>query len=295
MTSRIFGILNVDKPSGPTSHDIVAIVRRGINIRRVGHAGTLDPLATGVLVVCVGQATRLSEYLVDSTKTYRAEVLLGIETNTYDAEGEITAERPVDVDRATVETALDSFRGEIEQAPPMYSAVKHQGTPLYRLARQGKKVKREPRWVDILSLRLSDWNPPRFTLEIVCSAGTYIRTLAHDLGRTLGTGAHLAGLRRLASGQFKVEDAIPLDSLKEAFEADRWRDFLLPGDLALKDKPAIHLDEEGTKLISNGRDIPAPPKATGLARAYDPNGRFVAILQADLGAGLWHPIKVFNA
>ncbi|MBN1284394.1 MAG: tRNA pseudouridine(55) synthase TruB [Anaerolineae bacterium] len=294
MAAGAFGILNVDKPGGLTSHDVVARVRRGAGIRRVGHAGTLDPLATGVLVVCMGQATRLTEYLVDSMKVYRARVVLGVTTDTYDAEGATVAVRPVDVDCAAVEAALDAFRGEVEQAPPMYSAVKHQGTPLYRLARQGKEIEREPRWVNIASLALSEWEPPAFTLEVTCSAGTYVRTLAHDLGQALGTGAHLAGLRRLASGQFRVEDAVSLETLQAAFEAGSWRDYLLPADLALKDKPAVRLDGESAKRITNGRDVPAPLGASGLARAYTPDGRFVAVMQADLGAGVWHPIKVFN-
>jgi tRNA pseudouridine55 synthase len=252
-------------------------------------------MATGVLVVCVGQATRLSEYLVDSDKTYRATVLLGVETDTYDADGEVTATHPVDVDRAAVEAALDAFRGEIQQAPPMYSAVKHKGTPLYRLARAGKEVEREPRWVNINALALLDWTPPAFTIETTCSAGTYIRTLAYDLGQALGTGAHLTALRRLRSGRFHAADAVPLDALREDFASDAWREHLQPADLALLGKPAIHLDDEAVRLVGNGRDISAPLEASGLARAYAPDGRFMAILQADLGAGVWHPIKVFNA
>ncbi len=290
-----FGILNIDKPAGPTSHDMVAIVRRGTGIKRVGHAGTLDPLATGVLVVCVGQATRLTEYLVDGTKCYHAEVTLGIETDTYDAEGEVVATRPAEVSRAQIEATLADFRGEIQQAPPMYSAVKHKGTPLYRLARAGKEIERRKRWVRVEALDLTGWTPPTFTLAVTCSAGTYVRTLAHDLGQALGTGAHLAGLRRLRSGRFAAEDAISLDALREAFDSDAWRDHLLPGDLALDDKPAVHLDEEETRRILNGRDVAAPLDAFGLARAYTPDARFVAILQADLGAGVWHPIKVFTA
>jgi tRNA pseudouridine55 synthase len=291
-----FGLLNVDKPAGPTSHDVVAIVRRGTGIRRVGHAGTLDPMATGVLLVCVGQATRLSEYLMDSTKRYRARVRLGIETDTYDAEGRAVAERPVDVGRDEVEAALEGFRGEVEQVPPMYSALKHQGTPLYRLAQAGKEVPREPRWVHIEPLTLTEWELPEFTLEVTCSAGTYVRTLAHDLGRALGTGAHLVGLRRLASGRFRAEDAVSLAALRRAFETgDAWRDYLLPADLALADKPAIHLEAVEADRVAHGHDVSAPLEASGLARAYAPDGRFVAVLQADLGAGVWHPIKVFWA
>lgn len=290
----VFGLFNVDKPSGPTSHDVVAAVRRGIGIRRVGHAGTLDPMATGVLVVCVGQATRLSEYLVDSIKHYRAVVRLGVETDTYDAEGEAVAEHPVDVTRADIERALASFRGEIAQVPPMYSAVKRAGTPLYRLAHAGMEVDREPRWVNIMALDLVDVALPTFTIEVVCSAGTYVRALAHDLGQALGTGAHLAALRRLASGQFRAEDAVPLDTLRAAFVDGSWRDYLLPADTALSDFPLITLEGETADRVLHGHPVAAPAEASGLARAYDPEGRFLAILQADLGAGVWHPLKVFD-
>ncbi len=295
MTPPAFGLLNVDKPAGMTSHDVVAIVRRGAGVRRVGHTGTLDPMATGVLVLCVGQATRLAEYLVDSIKRYRARVRLGVETDTYDADGEVVAERPVTVSRAELEAALEAFRGEREQVPPMYSAVKRGGTPLYRLAHAGEEVEREPRWISIEELALVEWNPPEFTLDVVCSAGTYVRALAHDLGCALGVGAHLAGLRRLASGPFRVEDAAPLETLRAAFKDRTWRKYLLPADLALAHLPAVHLHAAAADQVMHGRDVPASLEASGLARAYDPDGRFMAILQADLGAGVWHPIKVFDA
>lgn len=295
METTAFGILNVDKPVGLTSHDVVSVVRRGTGVRRVGHAGTLDPMATGVLVVCLGQATRLSEYLVDSTKRYQARVRLGVETDTYDADGAVVAERPVDVRREDVEAALKRFRGEVAQVPPMYSAVKREGTPLYRLAYAGREVDREPRWVHIARLTLVEWSPPEFTLDVVCSAGTYVRALAHDLGLVLGTGAHLAGLRRLASGQFRVEDAVPLDTLRAAFPTGAWRRYLLPADLALSDYPAIRLDMEAADQVLHGHDVTAPTGASGLARAYDPGGRLIALVQADLGAGVWHPVKVFDA
>lgn len=294
MESAAFGILNIDKPAGMTSHDVVNIVRRGTGVRRVGHTGTLDPMATGVLVVCVGQATRLSEYLVDATKHYLARVRLGVETDTYDAEGDVVAERPVSVTHEEVEAALERFRGESEQIPPMYSAVKHQGTPLYRLAHAGQEVEREPRWIMVETLCLLAWDPPEFTLDIVCSAGTYVRTLVHDLGQALGTGAHLSGLRRLASGSFRVDDATTLDTLGEAFAAGTWTDYLLPADDALAHFPAVHLARDAADRLAHGHDVSAPPDATGLARAYGADGRFMAIVQADLGAGVWRPIKVFH-
>ncbi|MFW5942793.1 MAG: tRNA pseudouridine(55) synthase TruB, partial [Chloroflexota bacterium] len=196
------GLLNVDKPLHLTSHDVVARVRRLCDTRRVGHAGTLDPLASGVLVLAVGRATRLLEYVVGQPKEYQARVRLGQETNTYDGEGEITAQRPVPVTRADVEQALQQFRGDIAQIPPMYSALKKGGKRLYELARQGKEVEREARRVTIYDLEILTWDRPVLTVRVRCSTGTYIRSLAHDLGQALGTGAYLSGLRRTAIGAF---------------------------------------------------------------------------------------------
>ena len=203
------GILNLNKPRGPTSHDVIDRIRALTGIRRVGHAGTLDPLATGVLLVCIGRATRVAEYLMDSHKIYRARVRLGIATDTYDAEGQVIPSvdsvDPIEISRAEVETALVRFRGTIEQVPPMYSALKHKGEPLHKLARRGVEVKREPRQVEIPCLALTEWKPPECTLEMTCSPGTYVRALAHDLGQALGCGAHLTGLVRLASGGFRLK------------------------------------------------------------------------------------------
>ncbi len=188
------GILIIDKPSGLTSHDVVNRVRRATKIRQVGHAGTLDPMATGVLVVCLGQATRVSEYLLGHDKAYRATIRLGIETNTYDADGEIVATHDVNVDRAEVERALAQFVGEIQQVPPMYSAIKRDGQKLYELARQGIEIERAARSVIIHSIELRDYQAPDATIDVRCSAGTYIRSIAHDLGAALGTGGHLIDL-----------------------------------------------------------------------------------------------------
>ena len=195
------GILIIDKPSGLTSHDVVNRVRRATKIRQVGHAGTLDPMATGVLVVCVGQATRVSEYLLGHDKAYRATIRLGIETNTYDADGEIVATHDVNVDRAEVERALAQFVGEIQQVPPMYSAIKREGQKLYELARQGIEIERAARSVIVHSIELRDYQAPDATIDVQCSAGTYIRSIAHDLGTALGHGRALDrsdGARRLA-------------------------------------------------------------------------------------------------
>lgn len=290
------GILNLDKPSGPTSHDVVDRVRTLTGIRRVGHAGTLDPLATGVLLVCLGRATRVVEYLMEGTKTYRARVRMGITTDTYDAEGSIVTESPVQVSRAQVETGMAHFRGVISQLPPMYSAVKHQGTPLHRLARQGIHVDREPRRVEVYRLELTAWEPPECTIEVDCSQGTYVRTLAHDLGHILGCGAHLTALARLASGGFKLEDAISLQDLEKAAAEDRWTDLLQPIDAALVHLPELRLDEKAARRICSGQGV-ASEGAAGpddLARAYSPDGTFLALAAYDAKHKVWRPRKVFQ-
>src|SRR5215207_3710637 len=194
-----FGFLNIDKPLRMTSHDVVAQVRRKFKLKRVGHAGTLDPLATGVLVVCLGAATRLSEYVMDSTKQYRARVTLGVTTTTYDAEGDVVQQREAGhITRKMVEAALPQFTGEIDQLPPMYSAIKKGGRKLYEIARAGETIELTPRRITIYGLEIVEWSPPECVLDVTCSAGTYIRSLAFDLGKALGVGAYLSGLVRTA-------------------------------------------------------------------------------------------------
>ena len=210
------GILNVDKPPGMTSHDVVDAIRRVSGQRRVGHAGTLDPMATGVLLVCLGQGTRVAEYLMGGRKRYRASVVLGSTTDTYDAEGEVTSSGGLaDFQRAEIETALAGFLGPIEQVPPIYSALKQGGEPLHRRARRGEVVEVRPRPVVIDEIRLLDWESPVVIFEVACSPGTYVRSLAHDLGQRLGSGAYLGSLVRLASGRFALEDATSLERLEE--------------------------------------------------------------------------------
>lgn len=285
------GFLNINKPLGITSHDVVARVRRGLKIKKVGHAGTLDPLATGVLVVCVGYATRLSEYAVDSRKRYRARVHLGVTTESYDAEGDIVARCDAsEVGRDDVQRILPAFTGEIEQLPPMYSAVKQGGRKLYELARAGQTVERKSRTVRIYNLELIAWEPPEFTLDVECGAGTYIRSLAYDIGDALGVGAHLSGLTRTGSGSFSVEDAVSLDDLL----VGDWRAFLQPPDSVLMDYPALHLDRARADDVRHGRAVANTDGAEAeFARAYAPDGTFIAVLKA--ADGLWRPHKVFSA
>jgi tRNA pseudouridine55 synthase len=288
------GLLLLDKPVGPTSHDMVYAVRRGAREKRVGHAGTLDPLATGLLVMCLGSATRLSEYLAGKDKRYTAQVRLGQSTTTYDAQGEITARARDMPERATVEAALAAFRGPQQQVPPQYSAIKRGGQKAYEVARRGERLELEPRPVEFYEIRLVDWAPPLVTLDVHCSAGTYIRSLAHDLGQALGCGAHLAGLRRTASGSFRVEEAVTLEALNAAFAADTWRTLLRPPDAALADWPALRLSAEASQAVLRGQAVTVDGAAGEYARAYNPAGEFIAILRADAAVGVWRPHKVFD-
>ncbi len=293
------GILNIDKPAGLTSHDVVNVVRRLTGQRKVGHTGALDPMATGVLVVCLGQATRLAEYLMAGRKRYRAVIVLGTSTDTYDAEGQVVSSGGrTDFSRAEIESALSSFSGRIEQVPPMYSALKRDGQPLYKLARQGKTVERPPRPVDIYDLRLLDWTAPALTIEVTCSPGTYIRSLAHELGQRLGSGAYLAGLVRLSSGQFTLEEAVSLDRLEEAFRHGEGVSYLLPLDAGLLDWPALVVGAEEAQRIAQGQSVEGPPLPAGddkapLCRAYSLAGDFLAVMVYDNDARRWRPKKVF--
>jgi len=286
----LWGFLNVNKPAGLTSHDVVARVRRELRVKKVGHAGTLDPMAMGVLVLCIGAATRLSEYVMQSTKRYRARVHLGITTDTYDSEGAVREVcDPARITRETVERSLAAFLGDIEQTPPMYSAIKQRGRKLYQLARAGQTVEREARSVAIEHLEILDWSPPEFTLDVVCSAGTYIRSLAHDLGEALGVGAHLSGLTRLASGSFTLEDAVELNTLLAAGD---WQRYLIPPQVALAHWPVVRLDTAGAEHVRHGRAIrDAEADGDQLALALTPGGDLAAVLRA--ADGVWRPEKVF--
>jgi tRNA pseudouridine55 synthase len=299
----ISGIFNIDKPAGCTSFEVVSLVRRLSGVRRVGHAGTLDPSATGVLVVCLGQGTRLIEYMMEATKVYRAEVRLGITTDTLDATGRTLSQAdPSNISRQQVEEALSAFEGEIDQVPPMFSALKHGGEPLYRYARAQRQVERRARRVTIHRLQLLAFQPPVATLEVECGKGTYIRALAHDLGQQLGCGAHLAALARLRVGPFTLDDACSLQELEAAFQEGRWQRLLQPADAGLLSWPAVTLSEAQERAVRFGQCLaadslePSPAQAIEndqLCRAYSPRGQLVAILRYDADALLWRPVKVF--
>jgi tRNA pseudouridine55 synthase len=301
----ISGIFNIDKPADWTSFRVVSLVRRLSGVRRVGHAGTLDPAATGVLVVCLGQATRLTEYMMAATKVYRAEVRLGITTDTLDATGTPVGQAdPSHISRQQVEEALTAFVGETDQVPPMFSALKYNGEPLYRYARAQRQVERQARRVTIHRLQLLAFQSPLATIEVECGKGTYIRSLAHDLGQQLGCGAHLAALARLRVGPFSLEDACSLAELEAAFREGCWQSLLHPADVALSSWPVVTLSEPQERAVRFGQYLaahslqPAPAQAVEngqLCRAYSPRGQLVAILRYDAAALLWRPAKVFAA
>ncbi len=208
------GVLPVDKPSGPTSHDIVAAVRRRFGIRKVGHGGTLDPLATGLLILLLGRGTKCSARFIGADKTYTGTLRLGVTTNTLDADGEVVEEHPIDgVTAERLQTEMDSRRGDSFQTPPMVSAVKVDGVPLYKHARQGRVIEREPRLIHVYDFRLTGFEPPHADFTMTCTKGTYVRALCADIGEALGCGAHLTALRRTRSGDFDIDRAIPFDTL----------------------------------------------------------------------------------
>ncbi len=218
---EVEGVLLVDKPTGMTSHDVVYRLRRKFQIQRIGHAGTLDPMATGVLVMLVGKATKISQYLISQDKVYEGELTLGITTNSQDAEGEVMETRPVPpLTEADVRAAMKGFLGDQYQQPPMFSAVKIGGVPLYKLARQGEEVEREPRFIRVTEFELLSFALPKLTFRLACTKGTYVRTIAHDLGQKLGCGGHLSALRRTASGRFTIAQCLPLGEIEAMPLAD---------------------------------------------------------------------------
>jgi tRNA pseudouridine55 synthase len=294
------GIFNIDKPEGLTSHDVVARVRRICGTRRVGHAGTLDPFATGVLPVVVGRATRLVEYLADADKEYRAVVALGAVSDTYDREGAITpAPGAVMPSDKAVHEALSGFRGEIEQVPPMHSAIKVGGKKLYELARQGVEVERQPRKVTIARLDVEWYRPPMLGIHVKVSKGTYIRSLAHDLGQALGVGAYLESLIRTRHGPFKVDEATTLEGLEEAFRQETWRESLFPPEFILWGWPTHTATPEEEADVRQGRPLRAPGPISRSDRRMmavkTEAGDILAVAEWNVERCLWQPKKVFPA
>lgn len=294
------GILNIAKPAGMTSMDVVRQVRRASGIRRVGNAGTLDPMADGVIPVCLGQATRVVEYLMDGEKEYAAQIRFGASTDTYDALGEITRRGDAShLDADAVNRALTAFAGEIDQIPPMYSALKKDGKPLYELARAGVEVERKARRVSVYGVSLTEWSAPVATVEITCGRGFYVRSLAHDLGESLGCGAHLESLTRTRVGPFHLQDSATLEEIATAFENGTWRDLMHGADAALYAMLPIALNDMQTSMVRNGRALPPgafpdPDAPDERRRAYSSDGRFIAIMRYS-DDRRWTPHKVFDA
>jgi len=293
LLNQISGVLVVDKPIGMTSHDVVQGIRRGTGIRRAGHTGTLDPRASGVLVVLLGPAVRLSEYVSASDKRYQAIMRLGTTTDTYDADGRITASAEVKVTEEQFTEALTHFVGEIEQVPPPYSAVKVQGRKAYEMAREGEEVDLAPRKINVYSLELLEWALPEAVIDVYCSSGTYVRSLANDLGAMLGCGASLTGLRRTKSGRFTLRDAVQLRKLEDAFDNGTWYQYLIPAAEALSDWPAVELTTEQVDAIRHGHRISGTDDVGEIARGISEQGELVALLGFESDTKEWQPKKVF--
>jgi tRNA pseudouridine55 synthase len=278
---NVSGIILLDKPLGFTSNAALQKVRWLLNAEKAGHTGSLDPLATGVLPLCFGEATKFSQYLLDSDKGYETVMQLGVTTTTADAEGDVLREREVTIGRADIEAVLPDFRGPIQQVPPMYSALKRDGQPLYKLARAGEVVEREARSVTIGSLELLAVEHTRATLAVQCTKGTYIRTLVEDIGERLGCGAHVAQLRRTQAGPFVLAQTVTLQALEQAHAEggnEALDQFLMPADSGLQDWPLLQFSEHSAFYWLHGQPVRAPEApAFGMVRVQDHNGRFIGI------------------
>lgn len=273
------GIIIIDKPCGKTSHDMVSFIRRLTGIKKVGHTGTLDPEATGVLPVCIGNATKACELLTCQNKAYRAELALGMTTDTLDAQGEILTEQPVLCTKEEIEKAIMRFVGESEQIPPMYSALKKDGKKLYELARQGISVEREKRKITITSIKINEIDMKRETVsfDVECSKGTYIRTLCDDIGMKLGCGGYMNKLTRIKSGAFSIEDAYTTEKITELCKENKLAEALIPVDEVF-DYPKIVVDERQENFLINGVRVRYRGLCEGkIYRVYDKNGKFLSL------------------
>jgi tRNA pseudouridine55 synthase len=291
---EVHGILLLDKPKGLTSNQALEQAKRLLGIRKAGHTGSLDPIASGLLPICCGEATKISPFLLESDKRYLVTVRLGASTTTGDAEGELVGRWPVPVlDRKMLEGVLDRFRGEIHQVPPMYSALKYQGKRLYDLARQGIEVERAPRRVRIYRLELLDFGADFLKLDISCSKGTFIRTLAEDIGKALGTGGYVEELRRTQVGIFSLQDAVTLDRLAEMAPAER-RALLLSIDSAVMELPQVVLADEMSFYVRRGQAVMIPKlKTQGYVRLYNREGSFLGVGEV-LDDGRVAPRRLFK-
>ena len=296
----INGIIIVNKEPGFTSHDVVAKLRGICGQRKIGHTGTLDPAATGVLPVCLGSGTRLCDMLTDSDKEYVAELLLGVETDTQDTTGSVLRESPVTAAEEEVRHACLSFLGDYDQIPPMYSALKVDGKKLYELARAGKEVERKARRVRIPELEILELRLPVVKLRVVCSKGTYIRTLCADIGRKLGCGGAMQSLQRTKVGRFRLEDALTLGELQQLKDSGELERAVQPVDSVFEESPSLHVTEEAARLLENGNALfPAQftetmtPEAERWVKVYRPDGRFAGIYAYEEKRQWYRPVKMF--
>lgn len=293
------GILNINKPAGITSFAAVDKVKKLTRERHVGHAGTLDPDATGVLPIALGQATRLIEYLSDSSKVYRTVIELGVATDTYDGSGEIVSRKdPSGINVEMVKAALATFEGVVKQVPPMYSALRHNGERLYDMARAGIEIERPPREVHIYRIGLVEFRTPFLTVEIECGKGTYIRSIASDLGDKLGCGAYMKELIRERVGPFEIADAISIETLAEACRYGFWERYIYAPDTVLLQQPAAVLSWDNEDAVRKGQKIKLETVTIcadkDALRVYSPDGRFIGIIRYDAEMSVWRPEKVFN-
>lgn len=294
----VHGVFLLDKPQGVSSNDIMQKVKRLFKANKAGHTGALDPLATGMLPICLGEATKFSQFLLDSDKRYVATAKLGERTDTSDAEGQVVQSREVNVAEADILAALSAFRGEILQVPTMFSALKHNGKPLYEYARAGITVEREARPITIFELKFIDYQAPFLTLEVHCSKGTYIRTLVDDLGEALGCGAHVTMLRRLAVADYPIEEMMPIEDLAllaDSFPNSELDRLLLPMDTAVASLPQLNLTAKQTKAVGFGQRVKFenPQALSGLVRLFSENGQFLGIAEITAG-NIIRPNRMVN-
>ena len=294
------GYLNINKDRGWTSTDVVRKLKGVTRSKKIGHGGTLDPIATGVLPICIGPATRFAETVLLGTKSYRVNMVLGSSTDTYDSTGEITAAvKSFEVTRPQIIEVLEGFKGDFLQTPPMYSALHHKGKRLYEFARAGIEVERPPRSVKVLSLDLVEFEGSELVLDVECSHGFYARTLAHDIGEKLGTHAHMSGLTRTHAGPFKLEDTVSIEDVIEIADSGDWRDLLMPIDTTLQHYGSVNLDTSLVEMVRHGRSLPISTFGEDGAhmpgeriRAYTPTGELLAILIFEPDRLRWRPEKV---
>ncbi len=304
------GLILVSKPQGVTSHDIVARIRTILNIKKIGHFGTLDPIATGLIVVSVGKATRLFPFFSKTDKVYKGVIRLGYATDTYDSTGKPLSSEAKDYPKkAELLKAMETFEGEFEQMPPPYSAKKFRGKPLYALARRKKEFVLRPSRVNIQAFRLKKYNPPWLEFEAQCSSGTYIRSLAHDLGQTLGCGAHLAELTRIRVGNFRLKDCRTLERIEELNEQGKIMEFLIPLELLLPEYPKIILKEQGSILARNGNlispedilkvisdsSLPVSLERENIFRMFSLEGKLLALAKKIPEKNCLHPFLVIDS